>query len=190
METPKNCKQVLDRYRKYSDGIKWYFGETEELIENKYSYDIIIAYMFSLVEQGHNTALYCGIIKKYKTDSILTAKIIGKHHMKRKEFYKKCEGIFGKKPKKEIIALAKSAEKIRDSILHGKCVFHGSVISEGEKRKAIIDILEYVKNFNEFIKEVADFEPFGKLQGFSGRSKGHKKETTRAILRGLDFDVS
>ena len=71
------------------------------------------------------------------------------------------------------------AEKVRDLILHGKQV------SEVDKRKAVVDVLEYAKSFNAEVSRIAGFKPFGSLKGFKGRGQPLDKSTSRWVLKGV-----
>jgi len=39
-----------------------------------------------------------------------------------------------------------------------------------DKRKAVVDILEYAEAFNAELQDIAGFRPFGSLKGFKGRA--------------------
>ena len=81
--------------------------------------------------------------------------------------------------KPETIAKIESAQKTRNKILHGKTV------SDADKRRAIISILEYAEAFNEEVSAVAGFRPFGSLQGFRGAAQSLDKSTSRWVLKGI-----
>ena len=87
--------------------------------------------------------------------------------------------IFGKSLKKATADKIAEAEKVRDRILHGKKV------SEADKRKAVVEILEYAEAFNAEVQGLAGFKPFGSLQGFKGRAESLDKSTSRWILKGI-----
>ena len=104
---------------------------------------------------------------------------VDNHHMTRGEFKDLYKTIFGKPLTKTVADKIAEAEKVRDRILHGKTV------SETDKRKAVIDILEYARAFNAAVYDISGFKPFGSLQGFKGRAKPLDKSTSRWILKGV-----
>lgn len=69
-------------------------------------------------------------------------------------------------------------------------VMHGSEPTEAVMRRAIADVLDYAKEFNEFVKTLAVFPPFGDLRGFHGRGSRLNPATTRLVLKGLGFNLA
>jgi hypothetical protein len=135
--------------------------------------------MFSLVELAHNMTIYCGVVKIHRVDKTLARTAVDSHHMTRKGFGELYATIFGKSLKKATADKLAEAEKVRDRILHGK------MVSEADKRKAVVDILEYAEAFNAEVQDLAGFKPFGSLQGFKGRAEALDKSTSRWILKGI-----
>ncbi len=128
--------------------------------------------------------IYCGIVKILKVDSDLLGKAVDNHHMTRQEFKNLYESIFRKPPKKNMITKIEIAEKFRDRILHGK-----KNVSEEDKRKAVVSILEYAEAFNAEVNTIAGFKPFGPLQGFRGNARPLDKSISRWVLKGIGFSV-
>lgn len=126
--------------------------------------------------------LYCGVVKLHKVEASLARIAIDNQHITRDGFKELFKAIFGKPLKKSVIGKIEEAEGIRDKILHGKNT------TEGDKRKAVIDILEYAKAFNDELYSVAGFRPFGSLQGFKGRATPLDKSTSRWVLKGIGFE--
>ncbi len=45
---------------------------------------------------------------------------------------------------------------------------HGKEVTEKEKRQAIVDVIDYADDLNEFVKSIAGFRPFGDMRGYKG----------------------
>ena len=148
-----------------------------------YPLDVSISYLFGLVELAQNKSLYCGMVKLHRVDAELARKAVDLHPMLRTDFRQFYEAIFGKKPTATTFVKLKEAEAIRDRIVHGK------EASEREKRKAIVDIIEFAELFNDDVNEIAGFQPFGDLRGFKGRGQPLNKSTSRWILKGMGFKL-
>ncbi len=183
MAIPHNYKAVLDLFDKQPDEIKWHFENFADLISRTLPYDVAIAYLFSRVEYAHRSTLYCGITKRYATDAILTQEIITSQHFTRKGFRTAFQAVFGETIQAPLLQLIKSAEKVRDTGMHGV------VTTEKDGRQAIHDIFQYATGFNNFVEGVARFRPFGKLKGFKGRKQSIDNASSRLILKGLGFSV-
>jgi len=163
--------------------LKTYFAHFPKLAQ-EFPWDVSISYMFSLVELAHNMTIYCGVVKLHRVNNTLARTAVNNHHMTRDGFKDLFKTIFGKPIKKTLEEKLALAEKARDFILHGKDV------SEEDKRKAIVDILEYAFAFNNAVDEIAGFKPFGSLQGFKGRAESLDKSTSRWILKGVGLTTS
>ncbi len=181
-DTVASYKGVLKFYKSMPQGVREYFTHFEKLIES-FPQDVLISHMFALVELAQNQTLYCGIVKLHRADAQLTRKAINAQHLTRESFRKFYSNIFGKEIPKDVIDLLKEAESIRDQVVHGKQVL------EKDKRKAIVDILDYSKEFNGVVSQTGGFEPFGSLQGFKGAGQSLDSSTTRWILKGMGFSV-
>ena len=104
--------------------------------------------------------------------------------MTRNGFKDLFKAIFGKPLDKPVAEKIEKAELVRDRILHGKTV------SELEKRKAVIDILDYAEALNSAVCDLAGFRPFGLLTGFKGRAQSLDKSTSRWVLKGIGLTMS
>lgn len=177
---PKTYKDVLKKFNELPQEIKDYFSPVSDLI-SKYPLEISLAYLFSKVELAQNMTVYCGIVKLHQAHAEVTRSVLNSQHITRKGFQIYFNAIFEKNITKEIDELIKKAEKIRDKLMHGKDVY------QEEYREAIVNIFEYAKEFNMFVKTLAGFQPFGPLRGFKGRAEPLDKSTTRWLLKGMGF---
>ena len=142
-----------------------------------------IAYLFTKLELAQNNTIYCGVVKLHKVNADLARVAIQKWHITRSGFKEKYKIIFGQCIGPEVVARLDYAEKIRDSIVHGKQP------KDGAMRQAIYDILEYSEGLSATVKDHGRFTPFGSLRGFKGRAKSHDKSTSRWILKGMGFSL-
>lgn len=180
MAVPGSWRGIVNRLNKSPAEIQAYFHHLPSLAED-YPWSVSISYMFGLVELAQNNGLYCGVVKLHRVDRSLAKQAIDGHPMFRKDFRKFYEAIFGKKMKATTIAKLEEAESIRDRILHGK------VVSEKDKRKAVVDIIEFAERFSDDVFALAKFKLFGDLRGFKGRGTTLDKSTSRWVLRGIGF---
>ena len=161
-----------------------HFQYVRKLVDQEYPWEISISYMFSFVEIAHNMTVYCGVVKKYRVNSPLAKTAVENHHMTRDGFRILFKAILGKPLDKLVADKIEKAESVRDRILHGKTV------SELEKRKAVIDILDYAEALNSAVYDLASFRPFGLLTGFKGRAQSLDKSTSRWVLKGIGLTAS
>jgi len=178
MSAPANYKQVLNHFNQMPNDIKEYFPSFPALVQH-YPWDVSISYVFSRIEAGKHSVIYCGIVKRHWTDATLTRELIDKDHMSRGRFRELFKTVFAKTIKKELLDKLSEAEAIRDRVAHGK------PRSDAEARKALIDIFDFAKGFNDFVEQEGGFRPFGDLRGFKGRKETLPKETTRWVLIGM-----
>ncbi|MPQ75777.1 hypothetical protein [Hydrogenovibrio sp. JE_KL2] len=130
-----------------------------------------------------NRILYGGVVKIHRGSREIAQRIVNKHHVTRDGFLILYKNIFGKPLDTEILERIKTAEKIRDKVIHGKNV------SDSEIREAIVDVLEYSQLLNNGVKSDAGFYPFGDMRGFKGRSSPLDRRTTKWVMKGLGFGV-
>jgi hypothetical protein len=135
--------------------------------------------MFSCLEIAHNMALYCGVVKLHRAQSEVAWTAINSLHITRQGYRDLYKTVFGKPLKNEIIRKITEAEKIRDNVMHGKDV------TQAEMRTAVLRLIEYSEQFNEFTFQIASFKPLGRLKGFKGRAEPLNKSTTRWLLKGM-----
>jgi len=165
--------------------VKDYFKYLPQLLnQNTRLYEVALSYMFMQVERAQNMLLYCGVLKIHYANKTVARSIVDKEHLKRDTFLKLFKNIFDKELKKAIQTKIEDAQKIRDRVVHGK-----TAVSDAQKRKAIIDILEYARDLNDFIEDIAGFKPFGDLRGVKGRKQPLENKTTRWLMKGLGFSL-
>lgn len=177
-------KAVLKRYEKSHAGVKWHFGQLPKLIHHDFPYDVCLAYLFLRLENAHNKALYCGVVKLHQANGEMASNIINSHHLTREGFLGLYEAVFGAQLPNTTQQLIRKAEEVRDAVIHGKNV------SDPKIREALVDVIAYAEKLNEELKSKAGFEPFGDVRGFKGARKPLEKSTSRWLLKGLGFHVS
>ena len=183
MTLARSRKGVLNDYNAAPAQVQKFFVHLPKLLDDL-SLDVSLSYVFSQVELAQNLTLYCGIVKLHRADSTLARTAIDTHHMSRGDFKQKFEAVFGKPIPEKIGKLLETAEATRDRVMHGKST------TEKEKRQALVDVLQYAREFNELVVSLASFRPFGELRGFKGRAKPLDKSTTRWLLKGMGFSIS
>jgi len=181
MTVPGTWRGVVKKFQRAPLEIQSYFYHLPSLAEN-YPWEICISYMFGLVELAQNNCLYCGMVKLHRVDGALSRKAIDSHPLYRDDFRSFYQAIFGKKPKAATIGKLEGAETIRDRIIHGK------EVTGMDKRKAVVDIIDFAERFNNDVNEIAGFRPFSNLRGFKGRGKALDKATSRWVLKGIGFN--
>ena len=175
---------ILKKFRGLPSEIQDYFDHFPKLVDD-FPWDVSISYLFSLVETAHNMTIYCGVAKIHKVDVSLAREAIELHHMTRPEFRALYEKVFNKKLPQSMVNTIARSEEVRDRILHGK-----KGVADSEKRRAIINVLDYAEAFNKEVDKVAGFKPFGSLKGFKGAGQPLDKPTSRWILKGMGFELS
>jgi hypothetical protein len=183
MSRQSDYRTVKNKFNDSSEEIQKYFEHLKILDDNSLPWDVRLAYVFYRVETAHNDTIYKALVKLHKTDSKLTWKVINSWNMRRDDFINKLEIIINEKMPDNIKKILREAEHIRDKVMHGKYP------TDTEKRKAIMDILDYAELFNQFIQEKAGFKPFGG----EGRGKLTAEklsiETSKWILKGMGFPI-
>lgn len=176
---------VMKAYDKMPQEVKDYFKYLPQLLNRSTRlWEVSLAYMFMQVERAQNMLLYCGVLKLHSANKAVAKGIVDKEHLKRDTFHKLFKNVFDKELKKAIQSKIEDAQKIRDRVVHGK-----TAVSDAQKRKAIIDILEYARDLNGFIENIAGFKPFGDLRGVKGRKQPLENKTTRWLMKGLGFSL-
>ena len=170
-------------YHRSPTEVRTYFSHLPKLID-EFPFDVALAYVFAQVELAQNMTLYCGAVKLHRCDATLARNAINTHFMTRKGFREQFEVIFATAIPDKISKDLRSAEKVRDLVMHGKNP------SAARKRQAIADVLSYAKAFNDFVASSGGFRPFGSLQGFKGAGKALDKKTTRWVLKGMGFPIA
>lgn len=184
---PKPCpnrKSLLCYFEKLPTEIQPHFEHFSALIQSEFPLEVWLAYLFFRVELAHRGTFYCGVVKLHHADASMARRIIQHQHLTRNSFKTLFESLFGQSVKSSAAVKIKDAESIRDKMMHG------SEPTEAKMRKAIIDVLDYAKEYNDFVKSLAGFPPFGDLRGFHGRGNRLSPTTTRLVLKGLGFDLA
>lgn len=169
---------ILRLFETFPENLRAYLSHFPSLARD-YPWDVSISYLFAQTELAQNMTVYGGVVKLHRVNSTIAKSTVDNHHMTRTRFRELYKITMGKDISEEAITKAKDAEKIRDRILHGK------IVSDSDKRKAVISILEYANLLNEQVFEDAGFRPFGSMQGFKGRATSLDKSTSKWVLTGM-----
>lgn len=169
---------ILNKFDALPEDFRTYFKHFPSLAKD-YPWEVSISYLFAMTELAQNMIVYAGVVKLHKVDSAIARSTVDKLHMTRSRFRELYKTIAEKEISKAAVEKAKDAERIRDRILHGK------VVSDADKRKAVVSVLEYSSLLNEQVYEDAKFRPFGSMQGFKGRAASLDKSTSRWVLTGM-----
>lgn len=183
MSAPKSKKAVIHRFEAAPANVQAYFCHLPRLVAD-YPLDVPLSYLFAQVELAHNTALYCGVVKLHRANSVVARSVIDTHHMTRSGFKDRFEIVFGTQIPDVTSKKLTRAEDVRDRVMHGKYT------TEKARREAIVDVLEYAEEFNKFVSGIASFQPFGDLRGFKGRAQSLNASTTRWVLKGMGFAIA
>jgi hypothetical protein len=169
---------VIKHYQSAPDRVQSYFPSFVSLVEG-YDWEVSVSYVFSRIEQAKRMTIYCGITKLHWAESSLTWKHVIEDYMSRARFYELFKIVFGKKIPDKIHDKLEAAEDVRDKIAHGMRW------SPADARVAMIRVIDFATEFNEFVNDAAGFQPFGDLRGYKGRKEPLTKATTRWVLRGM-----
>ena len=174
----KSYKGVIRQYKEAPQQIRDYFPNFVELVED-YNWEISISYVFSRVELAKRNTIYCGIVKLHRCDAVLTRKLVNEDHMSRSRFLDLFGVVFDCRVPKQIVAKLENGEQVRDKVAHGM------KWKQIEARQGLVSVIDFAKDFNEFVDDKAGFRPFGDLRGFKGRGQPLTKATTRWVLKGM-----
>lgn len=169
---------ILKIFEAKPEGLKAYLPHFKSLAKD-YPWEVSISYLFAQTELAQNMTVYGAVVKLHRVDSTIARSTVDGHHMTRNRFRDLYKIIIDKEISDEAIKSATEAEKIRDRILHGK------IVSDSDKRKAVVSILQYAELLNEQVFNDAGFRPFGSMQGFKGRAGSLDKSTSRWVLTGM-----
>ena len=176
----KSYKGVIDHYQKAPQQIQGYFSNFADLVSVRhYRWEIPISYVFSRVELAKRNTIYCGIVKLHWCDAELTRRLVNEDHMSRSRFLDLFAVVFRCQVPKDIVAKLKNSELVRDKVAHGM------KWEESEAREGLVNVIDFAKDFNDFVDGKAGFRPFGDLTGFKGRGEPLTKATTRWVLKGI-----
>lgn len=99
--------------------------------------------------------------------------------MTRQRFWELFKIVFGKNPPQDLVDKLEKGESVRDKIAHGMKWEHK------DAREALVSVIEFASEFNDYVHQQAGFRPFGDLRGFKGRAGSLEKKTTRWVLKGM-----
>ena len=184
MAAAPSYKAVLKHYNSSSANIKWYFDQLPSLINHNYPYEVSLAYLFLRTEKAQNRALYCGVVKLHKANSQIAENAVNAQHLTRDGFLELYKNVYGQVLPDAVKSKIKIAEKIRDSVIHGKSV------TDSKMREALCDVVDYAAALNKEVQSIAGFEPFGNLKGFKGAGQSLDTKTTRWLLKGMGFGIA
>ena len=179
---PGNWRGVRNKLEGAPDRVRRYFQPAEELIE-RYSWEVSLSYLYAKVEEAHLMSIYCGAVKLHRTDAELAWNAVYRFENTRPQFQEVFANVYGTKIPQLLGARLEKAQKVRDLALHGKA----KEVPGSDYRMAVAAIIEYAKGFNELCLEKGGPQPFGPLQGFTGRQKTLDKAASRLILSKRTF---
>ena len=179
----KTKKGLKSLYENCSEEVRHHFAHLPKLLE-EFPMDVCLAYVFARVEFGQNMALYCGSVRVHRVNAEIARNAVGTHHMTRESFIQLYKTVFDCDLPKSAHADLKTAERIRDLIMHGKGATSDQI------RNAIARALEYADEVNSQLNRKHGLRPFGSLKGFAGRAKKLDTRTSRFLLKGLGFTLS
>lgn len=183
MSVPKSYKGIIKLFEQQPAEVRRYFQHLPALVSGNWPYDVALAYMFGQVERAHRRALYCGITKRFAADSRLVHNIVRKEYLTREKFRDLFGSVFSHSFPNVLTERMKHAQDMRDFGIHGQ------ETSDREMRRAIHDVFQYARDFNNLALALGGFKPFGDLRGFKGRGGNLPRETTRWLLKGMGFSV-
>ena len=178
MTVPRSRPGVRNKLLAAPDDVQQYFAPSATLIE-EYPWEVSLSYMFARLERAHLMALYCGVVKLHKVHKDLARRAINQFENRHAEYQDLYKEVFGHKVPQPLVGLLRSAQTVRNNVVHGK------EVGQSDYRKAISAIIDYATEFNTECFNHGGFRPFGSLQGFKGAAGSHDKSTSRLILRGV-----
>lgn len=179
-----NRNSLLNHFANLPAGVQPHFTYFSDLIQPTLPLEVCLAYLFYRVELAHRDTLYCGVVKLHHADADMARQVIQKQHLTRDSFRALFESLFGQSVKPSAAKKLKDAESVRDKVMHG------SRPTDAMMRQAIVDVLDYAREFNDHVFTLSAFYPFGDLRGFHGRGERLSRPTTRLVLKGLGFILS
>jgi hypothetical protein len=182
--TIKSKRGLINMFDTCSQEVQDYFEHVPSLLDD-YPMHVCLAYVFSRLELGQNMALYCGVVKRHKVNTVIANSAVGAQHLTRDGFVGLYKTVFDCELPTDAHADLKVAEKTRDKVMHGKKADDNTI------RNAIARVLEFAEEVNTQLDKQCKLKPFvGSLQGFSGASKKLDKRTSRFILKGMGFGIA
>src|ERR1051325_301199 len=88
-------KTILYKYKACSEDVKWYYSHLPMLIDSHLPTEVCLAYLFMRLEAGRLMTLYCGIKKKFNTDTLVTWNLLDSSDLTWNSFSKIFKNLFG-----------------------------------------------------------------------------------------------
>ena len=150
----KSYKGVIRQHKEAPQQIRDYFPNFVELVEH-YNWEISISYVFFRAELAKRNTIYCGVVKLHRCDVVLTCKLVNEDHMSCSHFLELFVVVFGCRVPKQIVTKLENGEQVRDKVAHGM------KWKQIEARQGLVIVIDFAKDFNEFVDGKAGFRPFG-----------------------------
>jgi len=179
-----NRTRLQRHFQALPEEIKPHFEHFEGLITSDFPLEVCLAYVFYMVELAHRDTLYCGVVKLHDVHAAMTRRIIQSQHLTRDNFQMLFQSLFGQPVRQSALQRIRAAEAIRDKVMHG------SEPTPAMMRTAISQVLDYARDYDDFVFSLGMFHPFGDLRGFHGRGERLSTATTRLVLKGIGFSVA
>jgi len=158
--------------------VQTYLSELKPLLDAA-DLDMSLAYLFMVIEQGRYRSMKCILVRNLKCMTSAVDEELQKRAFSRKSFRLSIKSLIGVDVSKGKFSSLTEAEKIRDTI------FHGRKASDEDKRNAISNCLTFIKVFGNKVKEKTGKNPFATLRGLTSRIKPLNRSQTSWILKGV-----
>jgi len=180
MVTIKSIPGLKHHYNALPQGIRNYFPCVLGLID-AFPLEVGLSYVFSRTELAQNDAIYCGLLKLHRAHREVVESVLLKQRSTRAEYRKFFATVFNSSIPDSTVATIQKAEGIRDRVMHGKTP------PPSEIRNAVAQVLEYTRDLDALVQQLAGFHPCGDLRGFKGAAAPLDKSTTGWVLKGMGF---
>lgn len=177
-------RTVIKKFKEHRPEVIAYFDPCLKLLENNYDYDVVVSYMFSKLENAHREILYYGIVVLHDVSTKLAFKAIDTHDLTRKDFKEKFSHVYGFNIPSSLSKKIKSAEDVRDRILHGKSP------ETGKRAQSILDVLYYFDGLDCKVYDKVNIWIAGDRRGIKGAKAPLSDATSRWVLIGMGFSLS
>jgi hypothetical protein len=179
----RSKRGLLRLFQHCSPEVRKHFEHLPSLLDN-YPLEVALAYAFQRLEVGQNMALYCGVVRLHRADSVVARNALDVQHMTRSKFAELYETVFELGLPTGAKGDLGTAESTRDTIMHG------GQASGDRLRNAIGRVLEFSAAVNKQLHGRCQLQPFsGQWRGFAGRLQKLERRTTRFMLKGMGFAI-
>ena len=169
---------IRHQYRALPDDVQSHLGKLPDLLEGR-DLDLILAYLFMMIEQGRYRSIKCVLIRTFKCKTSVVDDLLADRAFSRSSFRSCIKSIAGIDVSSGEMKVLSNAEEVRDTIMHGRKA------SDDRKRQAIFDCLTFIHHFGEKIRKKTTKNPFATLQGLAGNAKPLSEPQSRWIVRGI-----